>query len=224
MEELLKFVTAEQSKRSEAFMFSWKVLMAVLMTNHCMNQMGYFFINREIKFNMIIDFILSDKFFFAASLYLLWIGIFFWGIKVLMSIVRLVFVKMHVDWSEAELLKILHYAFVKDSNGNIYIKNREEFERIQLLSEAIEDGGQTGMERLYSLTNVIISTTFWLHTFKNLDIPYYLDLILIVMSSIAIVLLVFFEYFFCAGGKLQSVMLKYKSKGFYDDMIKGERG
>lgn len=224
MEELLKLVTAEQSKRSAVFMFSWKVIMAVLMTNYYMNQMGYFFINKEIKFNMIIDFILSDKFFFAASLYLLWIGIFFWGIKVFMGVLRLVFVRKHVNWSEAELLKILHYAFVKDSNGNIYFKNRDEFQSIQILCEAIADGGGTGMERLYSLTNVIISTAFWVHTFKNLDIPSYLDLILIVMSSIAIGLLVFFEYLFCVGGELQSVMLKYKGRGFYSDIIQEMKG
>ena len=41
MEDILKFVTTEQSRRSEAFMFFWRILMAVLLTNHKMNELGY---------------------------------------------------------------------------------------------------------------------------------------------------------------------------------------
>lgn len=221
MEELIKFVTTEQSKRSDAFMFLWKVLMAVLMANHQMNKLGYYFINQEIKFNMIIDFLLSEKFFYASFFYLLWIGIFFWGLRVLTFVEMLFLSTINVELSENYLLNMFEKFgfFKKDLDGNWYFKNREGFEAIQVLCNEMRGDGSFLRKNIYAASNVLISTCFWYNTLK-IDIPFELDLVLIGVSIFAIIQVFGMEWLLFTGGRLENMMFKYKEKGFYSDLIK----
>lgn len=57
MEEILKIISTEQTTRNKLFSFVWLVLMAILMTNCELSNMGYKFVNNEIKLNTVIDFL-----------------------------------------------------------------------------------------------------------------------------------------------------------------------
>jgi hypothetical protein len=90
MEELLKFASSEQSTRSKAFMFIWRVLIAVLLTNRFMNNHNYYFTYIDLSFKEIIKFVYSIEFIVVVSVYLIMIFVFFWLVKFLQTILLLI--------------------------------------------------------------------------------------------------------------------------------------
>lgn len=222
MEDFIKLFTTEQTKRTEFFMFIWKILMAMLTTEHIMRDFNYYYSNEEITSRSLINFIISEQFIWVVFIYLLLISIFFWGIRfsthvvlIISSIIIRLLISKDMFFAFFELLTITK----KGDNNEFYIKDKKSFEFIQNL---IDDKDTTSIINWQnSITSIILSTTFWISTFDDkIKIPYKVDSILYYLTIFMLIQL-FGTMIFLLSMKIydgKSYFLSLQEKGFYSEI------
>lgn len=220
MEDILKFVTTEQSRRSEAFMFFWRILMAVLLTNHKMNELGYHFVNKDIGLNTAIDFLFSTAFFYASFWYLIFIFLFFWGLKVLISIEIIILGSFNVRLSEDYLLNVFRFwGLFKKNNGEWYLKDRQAFVSLQKICFELNNSHTPAKENIYTYMNIIISTYYWYKVLESKVIfPYNLDTVFLVVGIFCLVQVLGFFWLMTTGDEFNNMLIKYRRKGFFSEL------
>lgn len=159
MDQLIKFLTAEQSQRNQVFMFLWRILMAILLTNFAMDQLGFTFTKKEISANLIFKFILSTEFLLATFWYLIFIFLFFWFFKILG--LGIMYFKSKNQMTKEEVLRILiktnQFIFpAKKENEKHGIKN------LDVLKAVIKDKNNPSNSRILTIlanyNGVLLST------------------------------------------------------------------
>ena len=220
MEDILKFVTTEQSRRSEAFMFIWRILMAVLLTNNKMNELGYHFINKDIGLHTAIEFLFSTAFFYASFWYLIFIFLFFWGLKVLISIEIIILGSFNVRLSEDYLLHVFRFwgMFTK-FKGEWYLKDREAFEGLKAICHELNNSHTSAKENIYTYMNLVISTYYWYKTLESKVVfPYNVDVIILVVVIFCIIQVLGFFWLMTTGDEFNNMLIKYRKKGFFNEL------
>ena len=221
MEDLIKFITTEQSRRSEAFMFFWRILMAILLTNHQMNELGYYFVNKEISLNTALNFLFSPAFFYASFYYLIFVFLFFWGLKVLVVIELVILGLFNIVMSEESLLIAFKlFDVFQKHNECWYFKDRDGFEFLKKFCQELDNPNSAYKENTYSVLNIIISTYWWYSSIsENIVFPMWIDTIFLFLSIIGIFQTLCFFAIMTAGGNLHKMLIEYKKKGFLNEII-----
>lgn len=228
MEEVLKLITAEQSKRTELFMFFWKVLIAILLTNAKLNSMGYVFINAEIKINTVIKFILSEAFPYVCFYYLIFIFFFFWLIKILFVVIFLI-IQLIISHKGLYLDSYLFTDFFSfwglmipiqndDQTTDFRFKNRDNFDLVQTVSEMLHQR-KILTDNFLSYINILFSTSIWSiyihHDYSVLPswLPYSLAFLTLLLILLFTFWLFFSEMF---SHNFDKYMVEFRLKGFYE--------
>jgi hypothetical protein len=165
MEEFLKFASSEQSTRSKAFMFIWRILIAVILTNKYMNCNDYYFSYTDLSFKEMIEFIFSIQFIVAASMYLIMIFVFFWLIRFLGIFLSIIF-SCFSSVNERSLNGYFRF-YVTNQRGISYFKNRKSLEYVQDLAEQCKQIYNPIFEFTESRLNVLLANSFLIHTLKE---------------------------------------------------------
>lgn len=161
MEDILKFVSSEQSTRSKSFMFIWRILIAVIITNRFMNSHKYYFICIDLSFKEIIKFIYSIEFIVVVSVYLTMIFVFFWLIKFLGVILSLIF-NCYGSVNEQNLNSLFRYN-INNQQGVAYFRDRKSLEKVQLLAEECKQVYNPIFEFIENRLNVLFANSFLIH-------------------------------------------------------------
>ncbi len=161
MEEVLKFLSSEPSTRSKAFMFVWRILIAIILTNKYMNSYDYYFVSGNISFREIAGFIYSLEFVFVVSVYLLMIFTFFWLVKFFGIILSLIFNPS----PDEDTLNDYFRFFVHQREGFSHFRNRKSLESVQLFTEQIRHIQNPIFEFVENRMNVLLANSFLIHIF-----------------------------------------------------------
>jgi hypothetical protein len=223
MDKIIEFATTEQSKRSHAFIFFWRIIMAILLSNHFMNKMDYHFVNSEIKLNTLIDFIFSQSFIYASIFYLIFIFIFFWAFKFL-SFILTVFVFYKLKPMSSQSLNDIYLSngyFKLGENNQIHIKNRKKYDELQVAADAaLHWIGSDARDKLYSYVNVLFSTyIFWFYcAYPSFNFPFFVDKILLIVTIISIIIILVLDIVSVPFSSLQQRILELRRVPFYEEI------
>lgn len=155
MEEILKLVTASQSERSKNFMFLWRILICVLLTNKTMNHFGYVITNETISPNLVLKFIFSPEFVLATMIYLIYVFTLFWSIKILGFTLYLILSNKQI--SKDVLLRRLVSSNLIVVNGTQETYSFKDDDSIEFLNWFIEDRRYVRKSELLSVVADILS-------------------------------------------------------------------
>lgn len=221
MEDILKIINTEQSTRNKLFSFGWLVLMAIIMTNHELSNLGYSFINKEIKLNTIIDFVLSKEFLIVSAYYLYYVFLFFWAIKFLFGFFFILFSLHRFRLSEQDTVDVLKRAnLIKQStDGNLYIKNRITLDVLRAFDDEIGRGiNSFFMKNSCLLLNLLISSCIVYYA-ENCDVLISQSFgTVLFWSSIIIGILSFLIILvFSTLSNIQNIIVSIRNNGFYDE-------
>jgi hypothetical protein len=160
MEHLLKLITEEQSKRTEVFIFLWKILMCILTTNEIMNDYGYVFTKNEITLNLIISFLFTPEFILAGFVYLICVFAFFWFFKIIGLVIFIEFSKKQMS-VEMLTLMLEKSKLITKSDNNEFGFLLTDLHSDNLIKAFIEDKNKESkcLNIVSNLLNLIFSTT-----------------------------------------------------------------
>jgi hypothetical protein len=169
MEQVLSFVSANQSTRNKAFMFFWRVLMAILLTDIKMNNLGLAtnLPDKEIHFPDIVRFVFGDDFIFSATLYLMFIFLFFWAFKIL-RLVAFDHLLESKQWTKEEIIERLKFwRLVRVRENQVLIKKKKSLIIIRLvMRDKVKEGdnGSSILNSVITTWNVVFSTCYFIHS------------------------------------------------------------
>ncbi len=223
MDKIIEFATTEQSKRSHAFIFFWRILMAILLSNHFMNNMDYHFKNSEIKLNTIIDFIFSQAFIYASIFYLIFIFMFFWAFKFLSFVMTfVVFYRLKPMTNQSlDYIYLSNGYFKLGKNNQVHVKNRKTYDELQAVADAaLHWFGSDTRDKLYSYVNVIFSTyIFWFCCANSsFHFPFFVDKMLFIATSFSIIIILFLDISSVPFSSLQQRLLELRRVPFYEEI------
>jgi hypothetical protein len=198
MEEVLKFLSSEPSIRSKAFMFVWRILIAIVLTNKYMNSHNYYFVAGNISFREIVGFIYSLEFIFVVSVYLIMIFTFFWLVKFFGIILSLIFNPSPDENTLNDYFRV----FVHHRGGFSHFRNRKSLESVQLLAEQIRHIQNPIFEFVENRMNVLLANSFLIHILIDeiekhelykwwLNVLFYLNDVFLIVSIIVLIVLTY---------------------------------
>lgn len=222
MEEILKFASTAQSIRNKAFMFFWRILMAVLLTNIKMNFLGFSveMPSGEVHFPDIINYIFSAEFVYAIIFYIFYIFLFFWLFKFIRLIIEICIGDK--QWDREQLLKKIRwwYLIQKPEGRNFYLlKNKKSLLILELLvedSRTMNNREPSLLVNIMDFTNVLFSTCFYMYCTNNFEInlvgiPYFCYFVMILM----LIINYFSLRYYIKTDNLQNVVTDLKRRGYY---------
>jgi hypothetical protein len=210
MEELLKFLSAPQSVRNRSFMYLWRVLMSVLLTNEVMLHYKYTLTDKEISINVIVTFILSPEFLLVIYVYLIFTFLFFWFLKIIGALAMFLMSKNQLSFETIcytlEKLKIVsqannqHGFIINDSGGEEAINNIIDDKDVFLKSIVLS--------RTADYVNVIFSSAiFYFQIYQK--IPHlpglYFGIFLVFLCLISLLIAFSILFFYSKSNLLQCV-------------------
>lgn len=221
MEQVLSFVSANQSIRNKAFMFFWRVLMSILLTDIKMNKLGFGtpLPEKEIHFPDIVRFVFSDEFIFSAILYLMFIFLFFWAFKIL----RLAIFDHLLEskqWSKEQIIKRLKFwRLVRIRNNQALIKKRKSLIILRLIMRdkaREENNGSSILNSVMTTWNVVFSTCYFVHSSDSFSnnftyIPYMCYFVFAILTLLLYILL----RFYFKTDRLSSLVRELEPRGFF---------
>jgi hypothetical protein len=171
--EILKILTAKQSLRNQILMFLWRILLAILLTNHVLKRYDYEFQNTEIGLNDAIGFVLSPVFLLITIIYLLLIFLFFWVLKFIGVVIMLIARKSQFTKKETynylekfNIVKKSNEAESFELNGIASLKDIDDY-----IKDLEVKGNSKLLGRLADYFNVAFATIFT-YIFLSKDIPH----------------------------------------------------
>lgn len=222
MEEILKFASTAQSTRNKAFMFFWRILMAVLLTNIKMIFLGFSvkMPSGEVHFPDIINYVFSTEFIYAIIFYLFYIFLFFWLFKFIRLIIEICIGDK--QWDREQLLKKIRwwYLIQKPEGRNFYLlKNKKSLLILELLvedSRTMNNREPSLLVNIMDFTNILFSTCFYMYCTNNFEInlvgiPYFCYFVMILM----LVINYFSLRYYIKTDNLQNVVTDLKRRGYY---------
>lgn len=221
MEEILKFTTSEQSIRSQAFMFLWRILLAIILTNKYMNMHSYNYDFINFSFKEGLNFIFCIEFLFVVSIYLIYIFIFFWAVRFFLTII-LLFMGNGRNTSD-EKLDLLFWGFIRKRNLISFFRDRSSLEAVQILKSGTIDIITPLFNFVINRLNVLLANSVLIHTFievletNNLYNWMFIGLFMLndILLICAIVALLLLGYFHSINNRIEEWILTTSRRGFF---------
>ena len=125
MEEILRFLNAEQTIRNKALMYIWRILMAILTTNLIMNYQGYCINYDKISLSEAIHFLFSFKFLFVLPIYLILVFFFFWFLHFACMWIGASIASKYTQYTDADFDRIYLRFLTRNANNELQFVNRQ---------------------------------------------------------------------------------------------------
>lgn len=188
METIHQLILLNQSVRSKMFMFLYRILMAVIMTNFSMNKLGFEYNGADINFKNTYCFIISNEFLLVMALYVFYVFLFFWAFRMIIGLL-VINHSFNVPLKD-ELIKILIAINVLEwDDGRLVFLG--EFKR--LIYESVNDVYLN--DKVYDIIyiivdvlNILLSTSIVYFSTNNSErfLPSWIGWILAIISLLAL--------------------------------------
>lgn len=221
MEELIKFLTSPQSVRNFTFMFLWRILLCILMTNEIMNSYGYFFTKKELTTNLVVFFFFTPEFLLATCVYLVCVFAFFWFFKIIGFVAIIAFSRKPIDIEE--LIALLQNAkIITKSNNNEFGFLITDSDSDAFIKAVIKDKKDIGKSKTLDFVsnwlNVAFSTTVsYFQVYHKIPhlFGFYFGVFMLILTFIMAIIATIVVYYYAKLDLLESLRNDLSKYGYF---------